>query len=294
MLNRVLKFFNKQEPETIRETIEDLIEEIDELIEDTEEIDSSIYADERKLLGNVLNLRDLTANDVMVARANIVAAPSTITPEELIGLMVEHGFSCIPIYLENLDNIIGSIHIKDILAQIHIKKNLVLSHLMKKNIIGISPSMQTLDLLIEMSKTGHRMAIVADEHGGTDGLVCFSDLIEAIIGDIQDSHHIQPAFLQINKDGTIIADARITLEELTTKINVTLITDKSIEEDIDTLGGLIVSLINRVPVKGEVIKHPNGIEFTILDADPRRIKKVSLLNLPVLDDKKMLCSLERR
>ncbi|CAO5682575.1 MAG: Hemolysin C [Holosporales bacterium] len=280
MLNRVLKFFNKQEPETVRETIEELIEEIDELIEDTEEQDSSIQADERKLLGNVLNLRDLTAADVMVARANIVAAPNTITPEELIGLMVEYGFSCIPIYSENLDNIIGSVHIKDVLSQLHTKKTLVLNHLMKKNIIGISPSMQTLDLLLEMSKTGHRMAIVADEHGGTDGLVCFADLIEAIIGDIQDAHHIQPAFLHINKDGTVIADAKITLEELSEKLNIDFILDINTAEDVDTLGGLIVSIINRVPIKGEVIQHPNGLEFTILDADPRRVKKVSLLATP--------------
>ena len=291
MLNRVFKFFNRQEPESVRETIEELIEEIDELIEDTEEQDSSIQADERKLLGNVLNLRDLTAADVMVVSANIVAAPNSKTPEDLIGLMVEHGFSCIPIYAENLDNIVGSVHIKDILSQIHNKKALVLSHLMKKNIIGVSPSMQTLDLLLEMSTTGHRMAIVADEHGGTDGLVCFSDLIEVIIGDIQDAHHIQPAFLQINKDGSVTADAKITLDELTEKFEIDLMIDSQTCEDIDTLGGLIVSLVNRVPIKGEVIKHPSGIEFTVLDADPRRVKKVAMLHLPsILDNKKMVCS----
>jgi magnesium and cobalt transporter len=291
MLNRVLKFFNKQEPETVRETIEELIEEIDELIEETEEQDSSIQADERKLLGNVLNLRDLTAADVMVARANIIAAPNTISPNDLIGIMVEHGFSCIPIYSENLDNIIGSVHIKDVLSQIHHKKELNLTHLIKKNIFGVSPSQQTLDLLLEMSTSGMRMAIVADEHGGTDGLVCFSDLIEAIIGDIEDAHHTQPTLLQMNKDGVVIADAKVTLDEIQDMFDIDFKT-KYLHEDIDTLGGLIVSLINRVPVKGEIIRHISGIEFTILDADPRRVKKVSIVNLPSNEDnKKLVCAI---
>lgn len=277
MMNRLLKIFKRQEAETVRETIEELIEEIDELIEDNEEQDASIQADERKLLGNVLNLRDLVAADVMIPRANIIAAPSTIAVEDLIGLMVESGFSSIPIYQENVDHIIGSVHIKDVLYFIHHKKKLVLQHLIKRNVFGISPSMKTLDLLLDMSKSGMRMAIVADEHGGTDGLVCFSDLIEAIIGDIQDAHHIEPALLQINKDGTVIANARVMLEEMEETFSI----DLNIEdEDIETLGGLIVSLINRVPVRGEIIKHPTkSVEFEILEADPRRIKKVSILGL---------------
>lgn len=276
MMNRLLRIFKKQDPENVRETIEELIEEIDELIEDNVEQDTSIQADERKLLGNVLNLRDLTAVDVMIPRANIIAAPHTATSEELMALMVEHGYSCIPIYQETLDHIVGSVHIKDIITFIHHKKPLVVQHLLKRNILGISPSMQTLDLLLDMTKSGFRIAIVADEHGGTDGMVFFSDLIEAIIGDIQDAYHIEPALIQINKDGSIIANARVRLDELEETFSVDL---KLEDEDVDTLGGLIAALVNRIPVRGEIIKHPKGVEFEILDADPRRIKKVSILKM---------------
>lgn len=275
-MNKLFRIFKKQEPENVRETIEELIEEIDELIEDNDERDSSIQADERKLLGNVLNLRELTAVDVMIPRANIVAAPHTSTGEELIALMVEHGYSCLPIYQETLDHIIGFVHIKDIISFFHHKKPLVLTHLLKRNILGISPSMQTLDLLLDMTKSGFRIAIVADEHGGTDGMVFFSDLIEAIIGDIQNAYHIEPALIQINNDGKMIANARVRLDDIEETFSIDL---KIEDEDVETLGGLIAALVNRVPVRGEIIKHPKGYEFEILDADPRRIKKVSILNM---------------
>lgn len=274
MIRQLLKILKRNESETVRETIEDLIEE-------NEEEDTSIQDDERQLLGNILNLRELCAEDIMIPRSSIIAANHNITPEDLIGLMVENGFSCIPIYQDNLDNIIGSVHIKDILSFTHHNKPLKLQYLIKKNIKGISPSMHALDLLLDMRHSGHRMAIVADEHGGTDGLVCFSDIMETIVGDIQDVYHVEPNLLQINKDGTIIADGTISLEELSETLAVTFEVDDA-HEDIDTLGGLIVSLINRVPVRGEIIKHQiTGVEFEILDADLRRVKKVSVLNAVV-------------
>lgn len=280
MFSKIKKFLKRNEPETVRNTIEDLIEEIDDLIEDNEEKDISIKSDERQLLGNVLDLRDLKAEDVMVPRAEIIAAPDTVSPDELLGLMVQHGYSVMPIYHDTLDTIIGFVHIKDILSFIYNKKELNIPHLMRKSVLFISPAMQTLDLLLEMKKNAHNIAIVADEHGGTDGMVCFSDLIEEIVGDIQDADYQQTAQINIKEDGTVLVDARILLEDLEEKLSCTIAVEQQNGEDIETLGGLINNIVNRVPTRGEVISHPDGFEFEILDADPRRIKKVIILKRP--------------
>lgn len=276
MLSYIKKIFKRSEPETVRETIEDLIEEIDDLIEETEEQDTSLQADERKLLVNVLDLKDLQAEDLMTPRAEMIAAPDTINADDLIGLMTEHGFSSIPIYHDDLDNIIGYVYIKDILHFIHSKKPINIHHLLKRNVLCISPSMQALDLLLMMRKTGEHLAIVADEHGGTDGMVCFSDIIEEIVGDIQD--HAQRVMIQIKDDGRVLVDARVSIEELEEELFCDLSFTPQDDEDIETLGGLLVLLVNRVPARGDIIKHPKGLEFEILDADPRRIKKVQILN----------------
>jgi len=280
MFSKIKKFLKRNEPETVRNTIEDLIEEIDDLIEDNEEKDISIKSDERQLLGNVLDLRDLKAEDVMVPRAEIIAAPDTVSPDELLGLMVQHGYSVMPIYHDTLDTIIGFVHIKDILSFIYNKKELNIPHLMRKSVLFISPAMQTLDLLLEMKKNAHNIAIVADEHGGTDGMVCFSDLIEEIVGDIQDADYQQTAQINIKEDGTVLVDARILLEDLKEKLSCKIAVEQQNGEDIETLGGLINNIVNRVPTRGEVISHPDGFEFEILDADPRRIKKVIILKRP--------------
>ena len=151
---------------------------------------------------------------------------------------------------------------------------------MRKSVLFISPAMQTLDLLLEMKKNAHNIAIVADEHGGTDGMVCFSDLIEEIVGDIQDADYQQTAQINIKEDGTVLVDARILLEDLEEKLSCTIAVEQQNGEDIETLGGLINNIVNRVPTRGEVISHPDGFEFEILDADPRRIKKVIILKRP--------------
>ncbi|MDP2194030.1 MAG: transporter associated domain-containing protein [Alphaproteobacteria bacterium] len=283
-LTRLRRFFKPKEKDTVRNTIEDLIEEIDDLIEDTEQKDESIQPDERQLLGNVLDLRDLRAEDVMVPRAEIIAAPDTITPADLLGLMVQHGYSSLPVYHETLDSIIGYVHIKDILSFIHHKKELCIARLMRKNILFISPAMQILDLLLEMKKNAHTLAIVTDEHGGTDGMVCFADLIEEIIGDIHDDNELKHNHVTYREDGAIVVDARIQLEDFEdrTKLNIPLTGENG--EDIETLGGLINHIANRVPTRGEIISHPDGYEFEILEADPRRIKKIAIHKVLLLTD----------
>eukprot|EP01037_Dinobryon_pediforme_P016770 gene16770-16950_t len=186
-----------------------------------------------ELLGNVLNLRDLTAYDVMIPRADIISAPITITATELVAQFVKTGVTRLPIYRENLDHVVGM-----------------------------------------MRETGSKMAIVVDEYGGVDGLVTFASLIEEIIGDIQDAHDQAPtSHVVVRADGAVVADARTTLEELEEALSKKLPLNEHDEEDIDTLGGLVAFLAGRVPIRGELVTHPSGIEFEVLDADPRRVKR---------------------
>lgn len=257
-----------------------LREALEELIEESTEEESSIASDERQLLGNVLNLRDLTAYDVMIPRADIIAAPITVNASELVAQFVKTGVTRLPIYRENLDHVVGMVHIKDVLGWLQSKKALKINTLIRE-VLFISPSMRTLDLLLEMRETGSKMAIVVDEYGGVDGLVTFASLIEEIIGDIQDAHDQAPTgHVVVRADGAVIADARTTLEELEEALDKKLPLNEHAEEDIDTLGGLVAFLAGRVPIRGELVTHPSGIEFEVLDADARRVKRLCLRKLP--------------
>ncbi|MCX7338141.1 MAG: hemolysin family protein [Alphaproteobacteria bacterium] len=252
-----------------------LRETLEELIEESLEEEPSIESDERQLLGNVLNLKDLTAADVMVPRADIMAAPITVTEGDLVALFVKTGITQLPIYRDTLDNIVGTVHIKDLLAWFHAKNPFAIKNLLKE-VIFISPAMRTLDLLLQMRETGCKMAVVVDEFGGVDGLVTFECLIEEIIGDIQEAHDQEASTqIQVKSDGTIVADARTTLEEVEEVLGIPLALS---EEDIDTLGGLVVFIAGRVPIRGELIRHPSGVEFEVLEADPRCIRRLCIRN----------------
>jgi len=257
-----------------------LRETLEELIEESSEEEPSIESDERQLIGNVLNLRDLTAYDVMIPRADVIAAPITISPTELVSLLIKTGVTRLPIYRDNLDHVVGIVNIKDVLGWLQSKKNLKINSLLRE-VLFISPSMRTLDLLLEMRETGSKVAIVVDEYGGVDGMVTFSKLIEEIIGDIQDAHDQTPSSqIVVREDDSVVADARTTLEELEEALSKKLPLKEHDEEDIDTLGGLVAFLAGRVPIRGELIIHPSGIEFEVLDADSRRVKRLCLRNLP--------------
>lgn len=255
----------RQDDSSLRETLEELIEEVDE-------VEPSIESDERLLLGNVLNLRDLTAQDVMVPRADIVAVSQNITAQELIATMTRTGLSRIPVYKDNLDEIMGMMSMKDMLAWSQNKSGEFKIRQMLREVLFISPSMRTLDLLLQMRQSGTKMALVVDEYGGVDGLVTFSNLIEEIIGDIQSAHdQAPPMHMQRLQDGNILVDARYNLEELEEHLNIPLLL-ADITDDVDTIGGLVIVLAGHVPVPGELVKHPRGFEFEVMDADPRRIK----------------------
>lgn len=265
----------KPESSSLRETIEEYIEESGKT---HESVSSSVSAHEKQLLANILKLRDLTAFDVMIPRADIVAVNANTTYEDLLTILSEKPYSRLPVYKENLDNVIGSIHVKDILASLA-KGQAVEIPALVRDIPIIAPSLNVLDLLLQMRLTGKHMVLVIDEYGGIDGLVTIGDVIEAVVGEIDDEHDPdeEPGVL-IRSDGTVIADARLDLEEFEERFGIEL--DEEEKEESDTLGGLIFTVAGRVPVRGEVIPHDSGIVFEILEADPRRVSRVCIRNLP--------------
>ncbi len=262
--------FKKKESEgSLRETIEELIEE--------EEIaDTSLAPDEREMLTNILNLRDLTAKDLMIARAEIIGVSHDSSLEDVKSIFKSSKLMRLPVYRQTLDDVLGYIHLRDLLDAT--AKNFKLhDHFHKINFI--SPSMRILDLLLKMRSTGEKIALVVDEYGGVDGLVTMSDLVEEIVGDIQDvAQMTTPLHFFRRPDGVVVVDGRMDIEELEEKIGP-LLTEEEKEEDIDTIGGLVLHLTDRVPQRGELVAHPSGIEFEIIEADSRRIKRVGIHGL---------------
>lgn len=247
---------------------------LDELISEREEAEVPIGEDERRLLANILALRSRTVYDVMVPRARIVAVDVGASLSEVIDIITKAGHSRLPVYRESLDDTIGMIHIKDVLAWRGQDREFALAKILRK-VLFVSPSMQVLELLLEMRVKRIHMALVVDEFGGVDGLVTIEDLVEEIVGEIEDEHDRdeEPTLIR-NPDGTFNADARVSLEDLEAIVGP-LVGDEE-REEIDTLGGLVFALAGRVPIRGELIRHPSGLEFEVLDADPRRVKRLRL------------------
>lgn len=245
---------------------------LDELIEEREEAEVPIDDDERILLANILELRNRTIRDVMVPRADIAAIRREASLAEVIETLTRDNHSRLPVYGDNLDDAVGMVHIKDVLAWRGRDEDFSLANIQRR-ILFVSPSMQVLELLLEMRAKHSHMALVVDEFGGVDGLATIEDLVEEIVGEIEDEHDLdnEPRFVR-NADGSFTADARVTLDMLK-DMTGTAIPEEG-REDIDTLGGLVFSLAGRVPIRGELIRHPSGLEFEILDADPRRIKSL--------------------
>ncbi|MDG1274552.1 MAG: hemolysin family protein [Alphaproteobacteria bacterium] len=248
----------------VRETLEELMEEGDH------QVDSDSH--ERTLLRNVLDLRDITAWDVMVPRADITAIDIKTPIPELVSEMVKMAHSRLPVYRNTLDDVVGMVHIKDVLAQLNSAKKMVLSDLVRK-VLFVSPSIRALDLLQEMRMTRLHLALVVDEFGGIDGLITIEDLVEEIVGEIIDEHDVEEGPKIINQsDGTAVANARATVEELEELFGPVLNAEE--KEEAETLAGLIYSITGRIAKRGEIIRHGTGLEFEVLEADPRRLKTV--------------------
>jgi CBS domain containing-hemolysin-like protein len=258
----------------LREALEELIEE-----HEGEEEPLTIGADERTLLINILKLRNLTASDIMVPRADIVAVPSDIDLAGLVKLMGEEGHSRLPVYRETLDDVSGMVHIKDVLLCSTGERPFDLAALVRQ-VLFVAPSMRVLDLLLQMRLSRAHMALVVDEFGGIDGLVTIEDVVEEIVGEIEDEHDVEEGpRLQTRPDGTIVADGRATIEAFEALVGPVLTEDER-EADVNTLAGLVFALIGRVPARGELVRHPSGLSFEVLEADPRTIKRLKIRNLP--------------
>jgi magnesium and cobalt transporter len=241
--------------------------------------DTPITSQERFLIGNILQVHELNAADVMVPRVDIVALDVEQPFSEVVKCMVENGHSRVPVYRETLDDVIGFVHVKDVLAPVADRRPARLDRLLRK-VLYVAPSLPILDLLVQMRQARTHIAMVVDEFGGIDGLVTIEDLIEEIVGDIEDEHDVPDTPTLIERpDGSIIADARLPIEALEEQHGIELRAAGD-EESVDTLGGLVFTLAGRVPKRGEVIVHPDGIEFEVLDADPRRVKRLRVRGLP--------------
>jgi len=219
---------------------------------------------------------------VMVPRADIIAVEESTPLVELVALFREAQHSRLPVYRETLDDPQGFVHIKDVLALMEPSdsgafrwRNASITEI-KRPILFVPPSMPVLDLLVKMQAAHIQLALVIDEYGGTDGLVSIEDLIEEIVGDIADEHDEDTAPIRKDETGAFVADARADLEDFKTETGLDLGVDEEIAEDVDTLGGLVTSLAGRVPQRGEIIAHPGGSEIEVLEADPRRVKRLRI------------------
>ena len=233
---------------------------------------------ENELLKNLAGLRGITASDVMIPRIDIVSVAMSDNFNEIVKQLIKTNHSRVPVRNESLDDVVGILHIKDVLANLFSKEKKDIKSLLKKPIF-VSPSISLLDLLYEMRIKRRHLALVVDEYGGIDGLVTIEDLVEELVGDIEDEHDLSTECrLEKMQDGSIILEARITIDLLEDLLSS--IRKEDLNEEIETLGGFIISIAGRVPVKGEVIKYsPSGLKFEILEADPRKVILVKLRGL---------------
>lgn len=236
---------------------------------------------ENRLVRQAEAFQTLRVDDVMTPRADIVAVELSTPFGELVERFIDAEHSRMPIYRETLDDPVGVVHVKDVFRLL--SKNGsgpraedAILHRIRRDALYVPASMRAADLLLQMQAARTHMALVIDEFGGTDGLVTLEDLIEAVVGDIDDEHDVaQAKSIQPRPGGVFEADARTPLEELEAAVGQPLAL-ADFEEEIDTVAGLVSALAGRVPQRGELIDHPAGFEFQVMDADPRRVKRVRL------------------
>ncbi len=273
-LRRLLRLIRRpRNGDSLRDTIDEMIEE------PPADDPDPLGAHERVLIGNILKGHDRTAADVMVQRVDIVALDVETPFPDVTKYLIEQGHSRVPVYRETLDDVIGFVHVKDVLAPVVERRETKLTPLLRK-LLFVAPSLPILDMLVQMRQARTHIAMVVDEFGGIDGLVTIEDLIEEIVGEIEDEHDVAAGpHLTERADGTLIADARTPIEALEERQGIRL-RPVGDQEEVDTLGGLVSTLAGRVPMRGEVIAHPSGIEFEVLEGDPRRIKRLRVRGLP--------------
>ena len=234
----------------------------------------------REASDEVGNLLRLSVEDVSIPKADIVAVHESVTKDELFDTFKNTALTRLPVYENTLDSPLGFVHFKDFILKSNSNDDLS-PFLVKKilrNLLFVPPSMSLGVLLAKMQAERTHMALVIDEYGGVDGLVTIEDLIEQVVGDIEDEHDEanQKDWL-VEKPGQYLATAKTSLREFKEETGLDLTNESSIDaEEIDTFGGLVFMLAGRVPVRGEIVPHPHGMEFEIVEADPRRVKKLRL------------------
>jgi CBS domain containing-hemolysin-like protein len=279
---RLLQSFGLGEEPDLREFIEDAL---------ARSKSDTLSPQERSMLRRALRFGKLTVEDVMVPRADIIAVDENATVAELMHVFREAEHSRLPVYRETLDDPRGMIHIRDLMSWITTaaeaggagfdlnKVDLgrtVATINITRELLYVTASMPVLYLLLKMQTTRLHLALVVDEYGGTDGLVSIEDLIEEVVGEIADEHDVEDG-PQIKSDSRpgLVAEARAPIEELEKQLGFALVSEED-REDIDTLGGLVFSIAGRIPARGERVRHPSGVEFEVLEADKRRVKKLRI------------------
>ncbi len=287
--------------QSLRESIEEAIDQ-----HETEHQTGGIVPAARSMMVNLLEFAALRVDDVMVPRADIVAIEDTATVERLMWRFAEANHSRLPVYRETLDDLAGMVHIKDLMSfivgaakpkgrrkqaktaeggmdrvaplslrSVDLAKTVKQAGLVRE-LLFVPPSMAASDLLIKMQATRVHMAIVVDEYGGTDGLLSIEDLVEVIVGDIDDEHDTnEEALIRDLGKGTYLADARAPLDEVEALLGRSLLPEEP-RSEADTLGGLIFAMLGRVPARGEIVRHAAGVEFEIAESDSRRVKKIRI------------------
>lgn len=293
LLNRLLSPFRGRNGTSLREDLEDALSEQDSGT-------ASFTPGERAMLNNILRLRELRVEDVMVARAEIEAIDLTTRLGELLTLFEESGRSRMPVYAETLDDPRGMIHIRDVMGYItrsarqkrgRVTKKTVMLQLNLANVdldkpvgdlnivrpvLFVPPSMLASDLMTRMQAQRIQMALVIDEYGGTDGLVSLEDVVEMVVGDIEDEHDDDEALITRTGDGVFVVDAKAEIDDVAKVIGEAFSAGEH-GEYVDTIGGMIFNALGRVPARGEVVQAIPGFEFQVLDADPRRVKRVRIV-----------------
>ncbi|MCB1549341.1 MAG: CBS domain-containing protein [Hyphomicrobiaceae bacterium] len=280
---------------TLRDTLEYALNEEDKAA-------SVFSAQERDMLRRLLRFGRLRVDDVMVPRADIISIDEEESLESLLRLFEEAGVSRMPLFRDTLDDPRGMVHIKDLLrwmaasaspaptaepvvttgeppkldlSAVDLSMTIAAAKL-RRPALYVPPTMPAMNLFLRMQSTRIHLAMVVDEYGGTDGLVSIEDLVEQIVGEIEDEHdEDEDALIYEDAKLGLIAAARTPVRQLEARLGISLMTEED-AADIDTLGGLVFALVGRVPTRGELLKHPSGVEFEVLDADPRRVKKLKI------------------
>jgi magnesium and cobalt transporter len=260
--------------QSVRESIAELVQEAGgEADSGDDGAALGLNLQERALIANVLHLREITADDVMVPRPDIIAMRADVTLDQAIEQLRREGHSRMPVYRENLDDLVGMVHIKDVFAFSGAAADFSVEKILRKPLM-VAPQIGVLDLLVQMRLTRTHLALVVDEYGGIDGLVTIEDLVETIVGDIADEHdEIEGPMFSERPDGALDLNALLPIEDFEARMGPVLSEDER-DADIETVGGLVFNLAGRVPTKGEIVAHPSGIEFLVLEADARRIRRL--------------------